>query len=695
MAILAGFDANVEFSPTAVLAVILAAIRSDPRLANFPLPPREFRRAIPDMQGGGRAHFILDQLSLILVAPSSVRLRLHFAGCSIIGNSAIGAGFDRQSGNIDVTIPISLERGASESERVLRLATAPPRVDLTFIPSRTRVPWILARASIISAVMTEITAMVGAAIDIALPIRVDAAAPGLTPLTVADMQLRVFGGSDPSGQSLALFLAFSSNGIGNVSRSRADLPAGMDFALTISARAFRDVVLAPIFQQTFRVSTRAALPGDFGTASDVGIPLEQGPPETPDMPVQRSEVRIELFEAFLQSGGIRMRFRGRVHGDPDAFGADLVAAGMGHVRLFLEAGELRSEWIPEVVDAWHDYGWGWYLTGIFGPFLTMIFVEFATHALALTSGGRLIGSAIPDLRLPLPTTFPGLSITRLEVTPASLTLGGVAMLPSPVAARFSLSLSQATTEFGRERVDEGIYQSEGCPAGDYPYTAFKKGQMVSFDAVLAYEHAPVRYRWEISGISPTQLVEGNGHATVTITRTNPGPPPVIEPYVEVELGFTTSEDGARLVLTANPESGVFSISVHCIATDASGREASQFAHAQFETREIDFGMSSWDEDLRECIRGFSNADRLAEIGYVFFDNPLPGPDGRKALDLLSVVHLKELAVLATQRDKYALATMRNLAMRYGKELPLALARLKPPPFRVASQALAKLGKKPG
>lgn len=687
MPILAGFDANVEFSP----AALLAAIRSDPRLTSF-VPPFEFRSDL-SRQGGGRAHFIFDQLSLFLVAPSSVRLRLHFAGGSIIGNSVIGTGFVRQSGNVDITIPISLERGTSESERVLRLAMASPRVDVSFIPNRTHGHWALARGFISSAVATQITAIAGAAIDIALPIGVDPAAPGLTPLTVAHMELGVFGGSDPARQSLALFLAFSSDGIGNVSRSRADLPAGMDFALTISARAFRDVVLAPIFQQGLRVSTRAALPGDFGTASDVGIPLEQGPPETPDMPVQRSDVRIELFEAFLQSGGIHIRFRGRVRGDPDAFGADVVAAGSGHVRLFLEAGELRSEWIPGLVDAWHDYGWGWYLTGIFGPFLTMMFTEFATHGLALTQGGA-ISSPIPNLRLPLPETLPGLPITRLEVTPAILSLGGVAALPPPAPTHFSLSLSQVTTEFGRERVDEGIYQSEGCPAGDYPYTAFKKGQMVSFDAVIAYEHAPVRYRWEISGISPAQLVEGNGRATVTVTRTNPGPPPLIEPYIEVEIGFATFEDGARLVLTANPESGVFAISVHCVATDASGREASQFAHAQFATREIDFGMSSWDEDLRECIRGFSDADRLAEIGYIFFDNPLPGPDGRKALDLLSVVHLKELAVLATQRDKYALATMRNLAMRYGKELPLAMARLKPPPFRVASQAIAKPGKKP-
>ena len=689
MSRLAGFDAVVEFSP----AALMNAIFSDPQWRDV-LPPFERRIDLAAVggaeDGDGQAHFIFDALSFSFVAPNFLRLELNFTGSSVIGNSLVGEGFVRRSGTILITVPLSLEVGPTPTQRVLRLATASPRVQVVFLPTRRDYPALTVAAMIEMEVAAEISRLAGPAMDILLPILVDPSAPGLSPLTVADMQLRVFRGSSPSQQSLALFLAFRPSVVGDFTdRVAADLPAGMDFAMTIGAAAFREIILLPAFRRVFRVATTEALPRTLGGASSLAFPLASGPPEGPGMPVARSDIEIERLEAALESGGVGLQIQIRL---PDVVSVSTVAFVTGQLRLRVEAGEVRTQWVTRGVDAWHDYDAGWYLHGILHPLglIGMIVVEAFTHGLAGGFGDTVAGY-IPDFRLPLPGTLDGLAFSEIEVMPASLSIGGVAP-PRRLtrAARFTLSLTQSPVTGLPESVGRGVYESEGCPRGRYEYETFIQRHNIHFDARLAYEHAPVRYQWEISGIGRRVGIAGEDgperSATLDVSRTNPGPPPVTDHHVDVEVSYRVSRDGSRLTVVAGPDAGMFVMNVRCVATDASGQEATASSHARFVTRELRF-EPPWAEDLDACLGSIDNLGQLADFGEISMAERFPNPGDREQLRILSVIRPDALARLAGRQDKHARATMRNLAMLYGGEIAAALARATPPSLNEIRHAM--------
>src|SRR5262249_16028923 len=185
---------------------------------------------------------------------------------------------------------------------------------------------------------------------------------------------------------------------------------------------------------------------------------------------------------------------------------------------------IQPAWHTDEVHGGQSYGWAWWLTGIFGPFVTM---SIANIIIAAAAGGAADALALsPGGSIPIPLALPGLSVTDVQIDTDQLLLEGAARALVTPWDGLSVQLAIASEGVGEgTRVSDG-YHRVGCPNGDYSYAATEQAQRVTVTATPRLPALPVTYLWSIAGFNAPIAVTGSGTATLSATCDYPNPPPV-------------------------------------------------------------------------------------------------------------------------------------------------------------------------
>ena len=655
MSDLAGFDAVLEITTTALRQLLLSSG------LGFE-PPFERTTDLPD---GGVAHCVVTDVDVSLGLPANAVANLHFDRLSVTASPDFGDTIRHLDGTITVTLPLSLQPDPADARRRLlvlgtRSARVTARYQMPAADERQR-SFLAGLALALAAELQSSTEQPAQT----LPLIVDPALPStLTPLVVRDVQLAVMAPAPPQRHSVALFLTVLAPVAGASPPDVANrgglcaVPPGSDILVGVSGRVFHQLLFAPALAPALGAPTVADLPPTCGRADRIQL--------------QDMNVFVTRIEDTLDAGAVMVHFHGEVPGGDVTDSFDV----FGRLTFSTDGTRISPHWAPVSSSAGSSFSAGWWVAS---AFFTPLFLLLGLRAAAASVAGASLGSSIdPDLgSLAFDLPVPGAHLRDVTVTPERLALA--ASLTSPLTRWSPMTVTVTDATVGVDEAHDlgsGDYTAQGCPQGDYPWTAAAQEQQVSFHATPHFASYPARYEWSLNGFDAPQLVVADGSMRIRASTVHPAPPPgrTGPDDVVIEVARSTSDTRVAtndiLTVRIGADQGNFPLNVRCTVTDDRGESSMTFHSTAVSTAQISMG-GTWDQDLQDCVQTFQRRlhSRVPiegsgiRIGSVL---PDPSPGDRERI-------LEAALGASVTNDKAGPGFLTNLFLTYGVELGLGSA----------------------
>ncbi len=588
---LGGFDFVIEFSREGLVELVSRNLRlggQDYR------PPTEIVQTIPDGQGGGTLSFVLVGVDVSVRGGPDNRLDIVL----LIERLSIIRPGQRDltglRGTITLQSRVDLRPHPMDRTRRLLVLTLANIQAVASIPGQPTVAHLLGIG--LTEALRPDTRLMRTVPNpsMELPLRVDASGPAsLNPLVVNALTIGFVTNPDPAQQALGLFARFGSALVGEPPRRTARVvPAGDDLGIVLSAGTFLSQVLCPAVQAGLRVAAPELLPRTCGQAESVPLPA---------LP----RASITRVAGSLADGRVDLEIRGRIRQSEEAFGNTVEFSLWGSLTLEVAGDRVVPRWRTTSASTGQTFGPGHWVLGIaiLPYFILMGTAAGVTGSGASTLERRVdIGSYLTAISLAglLGPLQANLSHVSFSTTECLLT---ARMRRPPARSRApTLTLHPTMEVLTSKDLETGVYESQGCPSGSYPWTRRRQFQRLRIVPRSQLATRPVSYRWEVGlgPAPPTRLEGASGQVTGEVETTFGDAFPPRRELRRVPLDWTVEQDGS-LVVTNDPDDGSFHAAFYCTATDAEGRVSTQSFHGDFtgDTIELD---PSYSRDLADCLQ---------------------------------------------------------------------------------------------
>jgi hypothetical protein len=587
MSALQGFDFVLELSPNTLLSLVQTQLAA----SNFEVPFEE-SIAIPAASGGGNGHFVFRSIQLFVIS-SGIQLSLQFHRSSIIGNHVLSGPGNAELSNLSGQINIDLNVSMIQDRTVSTLRNLFIDFPNATVRCALDIPNSLLTLALGAAFQAYIRSQVPAQ-TVHIPFSIDPSRPpSVSPLNARELRLGFFAPTAASQQSLAIFANFIHTGVGNPSgRSTRAIPPDRDFLVALSPAAFHQLLFVPAVMGILDAPIPQDLPPTCGGGTLV--PYRS----LPDWKVSR------IADTF-RPGFIEIDIDAQ-NNTPGDWGRTIKISLIGHLSFSIEENAVRPAWTTESIGTEVDFAWAWWFTSIFAPGLhaDMGLTAILVQVLSSSAGSHIA----PDLSS---ATFglqiPGATLTSVTVDVEQLAINGTVPSIPIIGDTPSISIGVDLVTESQTIVDQGNYQSTGCPIGEYPFTRVAQQQRASFRVTSHFMSYPIRATWSVCGFEAPHAVPATGGPARLSADCTFGSPPgqrAINTDVEITCELSADAQSSTLTVLNTPANGGYQLNVQCLVTDASGLTAWNAARVIIEGDLVTFG-GTWQQDLEACV---ANAD---------------------------------------------------------------------------------------
>ncbi len=688
MARLAGFDFVMELAPAALAELLWSNLSLGGESYS---PPFERTQTVPDSQGGGTLHLIVDALTVTVNSASpDLTIVFQLSHSSLLGHRS--RDFFGLSGTITVSTRVTLEPSGTDGtgrRLVVNLSTSSLRAHIT------------------GGSASEVENLIAAGIGLAfasLP-----ANPGMDlPLTVANVgngslaplvvrELVVCGTSEAAARSLAICgtLLDRNVGAGDSATLLSSIPPGRNMCILVAPGVFHTLVFVPQVMAQLHATDPALLPPTCGSGTGVVFP------DVPGFQITRA---ADTF----QNGSIGVEIRADEITDGAALDSAHSVEVFGILTVELVGSSLVPRWMTQRVLGGNTFGPGWWALGFFLSPLFLEYMRISALATYFAAAGSADALSFAPAPVGLPRVLP-MTIEDVEISAEGMAISGTAMRAVRGFNRPSLRLAGMLTTITRETVDAGTFVSTGFPEGEYRWTRVDQTQQFLCTPSVRMASHPVRFEWfiEVPGGGPRVRLDSSSGELVFSAQTFV-PSTIPGAHETRTIAITFSVDANSMVTLNNRnEDGEFHVSLTCEATDQADRMMTEYIHVDLRGSHIEMGSrtdgnGTWAGDLQASINYISQrVQQLERETRVFPNGPVGGQDpfqflGRGPIPeemgpfLVNAARFKDAAI-RKQILTNVQATFGATALLW-TDAPLALLRtasLKHAPIEMPTKGLGK------
>jgi hypothetical protein len=588
MSLMAGFDLIAEVSREAILRLLQQTVLMEGRAIVTP-----FDLDVPVSTPVGEellAHMIVTQLALDLVGDRDVQLSFNFANSSIISDTPGLFAVSLLDGVITVRVALQLF-DEPPYRKVVGADLGQAAVELQLTPgAEAKVTAALGTLPLPSAMFIQLgrqaveTYVRGMGVQ-KLPTRF-IVVPGISGSielvqferlelhNIRNLAVGLFGMLIPGAPS------------GNVgSKTTTAIAPGHDVAVSVSARAFHELIFCPNLGDPLNLTT-PQLPPTCGQGEGI---VHDG-------------VTLTRIQDQFVNGGID------VAGNVSKSGTCYDATGSFHAvtTISMSGSALVSSTVVDppyihVVVPWYCQ----LVMALLGP------IGLAIQAAMDSSAKSNVQTLMESMKamsggggVPFSTSgFPGARFDAVQVSPEGLTLNGRIDTNLPAAETPGVRLVGSVTPGELRFLSTGTFHVDlACMEGDYSYLEYRQAQSGSYGVVPTLLGRPLTLEWSLadqSGASAVALTAATGQATLTVASKFPFPLPggtwkVGQVHVSYQKGMNSIQ------LSNDATEGSFAILLNVRATDPAGNvaTASRWVHFDGSVVIID---DDYQVRLAQCI----------------------------------------------------------------------------------------------
>jgi hypothetical protein len=588
MSLMAGFDLVAEVSREAILRLLQRTVRIDERAIVAP-----FDLEVPVSTPVGEellAHMIVTQVTLDLVGDRDVRLSFHFANSSVISDTPGVFAVSLLDGVITVRVPLQLFDeppnqkvvGADLGQAAVELQLTPgavakvtaalgtlPVTSAAFIQLGRQAVETYVRTMGVQKLPTRFTVLPGMIGSIEL-----VQFERLELHNIRNLAVGLFGMLIPGAPS------------GNVgSKTTTAITPGHDFAVSVSPRAFHELIFCPNLGDVLNLTTPQLPP----TCGQGGGGVYDG-------------VTLTRIQDQFVNGGID------VAGNVSKSGTCYDATGSFHAvtTLSMSGSQLVSSTVVDppyihVVVPWYCQ----VVMALLGP------IGLAIQAAMDSSAKSHVQDLMESMKAlsggggaPFSTSgFPGARFDAVQVSPEGLTLNGRIDTNLPAAETPGVRLAGSVTSGELHLVSTGTFHVDlSCMEGDYSYLEYRQAQSGFYVVVPTLLGRPLTLEWSLgdqSGASAVALTAATGQATLTVASKFPFPLPGGTWKVgQVHVGH--QQDINSIQLSNHATEGSYAILLNVRATDPAGNVATASRVVPFDGSMVIID-DGYQVRLAECI----------------------------------------------------------------------------------------------
>jgi len=684
MSLMAGFDLVLEISNRALLDLIKSYMKVGSVLVN---PPFDFNMPF----GIGNAHVVVRDLQLDLNADDTVTLTLVFDSASV--TTALNA-VCPLDGSMTITAPIlltDLKDGVAGNQKVLAIYLS--GADAKIKPSEASMGLI--GALLFGAGQQAVQQLVDDASQALTDYITGSKLPNPTPRwqkfsqvvfnvvpgsngsinppQVEKLEVHCITGADRAHQALGAFAILLNKNDGAGNHGQKDVTAlgiGEDFAVSIAPGAFHELVFCPALATTFATNPDN-LPTTCGTGGSISVPGGNG------------LNLIKCADSFTDGS---LLIDGTL--DKSGFCYDAHATLSASVKFAAGVNSLTSAVNVAQPSMSVDIPFACWLGAALGlgpiGLITVGIADGVAQGIAddVANAAKKLGSFSAGIGV---GGFGPATIGRVTPTTQGLTIGGtIALNAPPPLATPGLILTGSVVESSETVLSSGIYHSDSCPSGDWPYVEHANQEAGTF-STSAHLLADYKSEWSVSTYGDTkQLVGDQGKVTLTLLCLYPQPlasggTAVTQP---VEISFQKLNNNG-IVLTNRPSDGNYAFQLEVAVTDCLQVQLNASADVAFngDTADISGGFQqAWAVCVKELM------DRLHSLQFGTFGvigPELPPPVNYPSPDQLQRF-IRGLALLGTQEADQAIV---HTILAHGTSFNRALNALKIAPMAPISQGV--------